>query len=77
MSHKQLTPNDKYTVNKLIDSGMVKAEIAKILDFHPASIGKKVKRNTDPTFKGVYKFTVGCPIRGFSLKNEFLLIQNP
>ena len=58
MSHKQLTPNDRYTINKLKDSGAVKAEIAKILGFHPSSVGREITRNTDPTFKGIYNHLV-------------------
>ncbi len=55
MSHKQLTPNDRYTINKLIDAGINKEEIAMVLSFHSCTIGREIKRNTDPTFKGVYK----------------------
>jgi len=54
MSHKQSTPNDRYTINKLRDAGVVKAEIARILDFHPTSVGREITRNTDPSFKGIY-----------------------
>jgi len=54
MSHKQFTPNDRYTINKLRDSGMVKAEIARILNFHASSVGREIARNTDPMFKGIY-----------------------
>jgi IS30 family transposase len=58
VSHKQLTPNDRYTINKLRDSGIAKVEIAKILDFHATSIGREIARNTDPMFKGVYNHLV-------------------
>lgn len=54
MSHKQFTPNDRYTINKLRDSGIVKAEIARILNFHASSVGREITRNTDPSFKGIY-----------------------
>ena len=54
MSHKQFTPNDRYTINKLRDAGIVKAEIARILNFHACSVGRKIARNTDPSFKDIY-----------------------
>jgi IS30 family transposase len=37
---------------------MVKVEIANILDFHPGSIGREIKRNTYPTFKDIYNHLV-------------------
>ena len=58
MAHKQLTPNDRYTINKLIDAGLAKAEIARILNRHASTISREITRNTDPSFKGVYR---PCP----------------
>ena len=70
MSQKQLTSNDRYTINKLMDAGIVKAEIAKILVFHPCSIGREVKRNTDPTFKGIYNHLVANNMLAERRKNS-------
>ena len=58
MAHKQLTPNDRYTINKLIDAGLAKAEIARILNRPTSTISREILRNTDPTFKGLYNHLV-------------------
>lgn len=58
MAHKQLTPNDRYTINKLIDAGLAKAEIARILKRPTCTISREIARNTAPTFKGVYNHLV-------------------
>lgn len=58
MAHKQLTPNDRYTINKLIDAGLAKAEIARILNRPTSTISREISRNTDPTFKGIYNHLV-------------------
>lgn len=46
MTYKQLTQEERYQIYALLKAEKIKAQIAEILDRHPATIGREIERNT-------------------------------
>ena len=46
MTYKQLTPEERYQIRALLKAEKDKGEIAVILDRHPSTIGREIKRNS-------------------------------
>ena len=58
MSHKQLTPTDRFYIQKRLELKVSKLQISKELGVSHATIYREVKRNLDPLFKGIYNHLV-------------------
>ena len=58
MSHKQLTPKDRFYIQKRLELNVSKSQIAKELCVAHSTILREVKRNLDPTFKGLYNHLI-------------------
>ena len=43
--YRQLTQQERYSITALSMSGKSKAEIARLMDRHPSTIGREFKRN--------------------------------
>lgn len=58
MSHKQLTPTDRFYIQKRLELKISKLQISKELGVSHTTISREVKRNLDPLFKGMYNHLV-------------------
>ncbi len=68
MQGKHLTQKERFYIQKRRGEGLNQATIARELNLSCSTISRELRRNTDPTFNGVY-----C-CRNFFLINLFFLL---
>ncbi|QZN97907.1 helix-turn-helix domain-containing protein [Symbiopectobacterium purcellii] len=54
MQGKHLTQKERFYIEKRRGEGVNQATIARELDMPRSTISRELRRNTDPTFNGVY-----------------------
>tara|TARA_B110000090_G_C13307275_1_gene418162 strand:+ start:183 stop:1160 length:978 start_codon:yes stop_codon:yes gene_type:complete len=48
---KQITERQRYTIQRMLEQGYSKSEIAKTIDIHKSNVGREIKRNCDERSK--------------------------
>lgn len=54
MAYKHINANQRFYIEKRLTEKVSKLQIAKELGMSHATIGREIKRNTDPVFHGLY-----------------------